>query len=659
MMPRMGARMGVHEMADAMSHGMGGLMGHAMRRIAPLAVLLLAACDGGTAATSGAVDAGDAAPPGDAAPEVEPDAAPPARVWFVAAGATGGDGSRERPFGAPAAAYAVAVSGDLVLLLPGEHPSPPLPPAGVVLSGSGPEVTRVPGPLVLDRAGVELRELGIVGGAPALAVRAAARVEALAVVADDGPAVAVDGPLEARDLVAEGAPALAVGVDGALSARGGHLRGRDDAAVVEGGEATLEGVALSASGDALRLESGVARLAPARIEGAAVGARVLGGRLTIDGGTARRVEAAGAVGAAVRVTGGQADVSALVVEGGDRGLRVDAGGRLTVRGVVVYDPATDGLSLQGGEADVEGLRVERPGNAGVVAIDGATLDLRQATVVAPRRVGLLVDGATLRAAGLSVEAAETRGVSLLRAVASIDGMAVRGAGDVGVQITDPAGPVMVAAAQIEGAGTTGLSVFGDSGPPVELSGLVVEGTVVGEGGLADGVHVFAARARIDGVVSRGNAGAGIVFEQATGSVSGGELSGNADPGLVVIEPGEPVQVAELIVRDNGGAGMVAVGGALEVDRCVVEHSRANPAVGPGHGLHAVAGGALAVTGGRSAHNAGSGVGLEPATRGAVGGVELLDNAGYGLLAACGAEVFEPAPNVFRGNAAGERAVCDR
>ncbi len=621
-----------------------------------VALMGLAACGGGAVSPGQAPDAQipiDAAPP-----DMAPDAAPAPRVWFVEAGATGGDGGREAPFGDPAAAYAVARPEDVVLLLPGAHPTPPLPPPGVELSGSGPEVTSVAGPLVIDGPAL-IKGLAVEGGAPPLTVAPAGQAELEDVaVAAAGVGVAVDGALIARGLVAAGAPALRVAEGAEVDARGGGFEGVDGPAIASAGQLTLEASRVASSAEGIRVEGGTARVEGIRIDRASVGALVVGGRLELTGGLIREARTPGATGAAIRVTGGEARVESVEVEASDRGLRVDAEGTLRASGVTVRAPITDGLAIQGGAATVDGLAVRAPGNAAVAVLDGGRLTLEGARLDDARRVGVLVDSARLIGSGITVQGSTARGLILSDAEAEIEGLLVIEAADVGAQITDPRGEVRLTDARFARCGTSGVSVFGDSGP-VRLTGVTVEGTTPGDMGLADGIHLFQARGELIDVVSRDNAGAGVLVEQSMSTLTRGALSGNADPGLVALEPRAPVQAAELTIEGNGGAGALAIAGALALTDCVIRETGINPGVGPGHGAFATAGGRLEVLRGASVDNVGSGVAFDPGTAGEVGGVTLTGNGGYGLRVSCGAAVEEPAANTARDNRLGPRSVCDR
>ncbi len=631
------------------------------RRGLPAALVLLAVgglgCDDEPARQPPPIDM--APLPDVAAPDMlTPDMAPAARIWFVAHDAAGGDGSQRAPFARPDDAYAVARPGDLVILLPGRHPTPPLPPAGVELLGSGSRVTTVEGPMVVDRS-VTLGAMTIDGGDPPLHITAEGRatIDEVRVSGAVSLVIRVDGALEGRDLSAVGSPALQVGVDAAVDVRGGALQGIDSAAVVSSGQLRLDTVGISADGDGVRVEGGEAVLDTPLIDGVAVGVRVLDGEAIVRGGLIRGAAEPGGTGAGVRVMGGMVRVEDVRITESDRGVRVDPQGTLDLQGCVVREPATDGLSIQGGRATGSGLTVVNPGNVGLAVLDDGAAELTNVSINGAARAGVLCDGARLVADGLVVQAARARGITLSRSSVELDGVVVFQAGDVCLQITDPIERVAVRDGTFEACVGSGVAVFGGGGEVV-LQSLVVQGTTVGDGGLAEGVHLFRTRAELTGITSLDNAGAGVLFEQAAGFVRGGALSGNVDPGLVVLEPPTPVEGSMLLLEGNGGAGALVVAGELQITDSMALRTTISLDVALGHGFYATAGGRLVVQGGQAWENAGSGVAFDPATTGAVGASELFDNRGYGLDASCGAMVEEPEANSFRGNALGDRAACD-
>lgn len=584
--------------------------------------------------------------PRDAALDGEPADAHLDRIWFVADGALDGDGSRDRPFGAPVDAYAVARAGDTVLLLPGEHPAPPAPPSDVVLSGAGLDATTVVGPWSLDAPAL-VRELAVTGG---LTLTAAVALDSIEI---EG-VLHVDGAVTARDLYTRGEVTLTA--DARFDLLGGTLHSATGDALTSAGEIRLDAVTASApEGSAIVVTAGSTTLVNGWVERAVIGVEVTGGQADVEATTFTAITDRDALGAAVRVRAGEAHLTGVTIEDVARALRVDADGRLFADGVVARDIDTDGLSIQSGAAEVDGLRIEGPGNAGIALTLDARLTLTEATVVAPGRVGVLVDGATLDARGLLVDGSTERGITLARATATLDGFRVQGAGNVGVQITDPAGPVRLVNGAVSSCRTSGVGVFGDG--EITFEGVVVEGTVRGEGDLGEGVHVYRGTARMAGIIARDNAGAGVLYEESTGTLTDVQLSGNGDPGLVALDPPDLISAVRLTARDNGGAGVVVLGGRLALADSVAEANRAAFALGPGHGFYAGFGGALDVEGGAALSNAASGVAYELGTTGRVEGIQMLDNGAFGLSVGCGAMVSDGGGLVFMGNAAGERGGC--
>lgn len=637
-------------------------------RSLPLALLSLTLGCGGAGGSSppGALDAelADTLPddPRDAGPDGPRDSAlddaldgatdgdrPDAhldRIWFVADGALDGDGSRDRPFGAPAAAYAVARAGDTVLLLPGAHPAPPAPPAEVVLSGAGPDATTITGPWTLDAPAI-VRELAVTGG---WTITAELAVDAVAVTG----ALTIDGAVSGRDLHVVGEATVAPGAR--LDLLGGSLHSEAADALESAGEVRLDQITASAPmGSAIVVVGGALVVTGAQIERAVIGVEVTGGRAEVDETTLTAITDRDALGAAVRVRAGEAELTEVIIQDVARALRVDADGRLVGDGVIARDVDTDGLSVQSGVAEVDGLRVEGPGNAGIALTLDARATLTEATVVTPGRVGVLVDSATLEARGLLVDGSTERGITIARATATLDGFRVQGAGNVGVQITDPAGPVRLVDGAISNCRTSGIGVFGDG--EITFDDVVVEGTVRGEGDLGEGIHVYRGVARIDGLIARDNAGAGVLYEESSGTLTAVELSGNGDPGLVALDPPDPISAVRLTARDNGGAGVVVFGGRLALADSITEANRAAFGLGPGHGFYAGFGGVLDVEGGAALDNAASGVAYELGTSGRVEGTQMIGNGGYGLSIGCGAMVTDGGGLVFMGNGAGERGGC--
>lgn len=629
---------------------------------------LLIGCGGGGHSGIAGEEADSRAPADLGVLDAAPDLAPAARLLHVESGAADGDGSRERPFPDLERAFAEARAGDTVFLLPGRYAAPEDIPTGLILSGSGVDVSHVDGPLRLTGP-IELRELSIEGGAPALAVElseASVVLDAVRIATAAGPGLHLErGEVDARALRLEidgGEPAVRVGANGTLRWRGGGALSAGPG-IITAGRLIAESLDLSSTdgeGIGVHITGGESRLARISVVARSVaGLLVEGGQAVLEDSALDRVVDEGATAAAVRVRGGSVELRGVTVRGSTRGLRVDADGALDASEVEVLEPGTDGLSVQGGEATVLGLRVTAPGNAGVAALAGARLHLEDATITAPRRIGLLADGATIEAATVTVLDSGGRGITLSRASGAIDGLRIERAADGGVQITDPSGPLALRGGEVLDCAGPGVSIFGDAPEdPVQLSGLTVEGTRPGAGGLSMGIQVYQASAHIADSVSRASAGAGLTIEQAQATVVGLEAVGNAEPGVVVLDARGPVLLERSTLRTNQGAGLLAANAELTLLELEATENRANLAIGPGHGVHGVLGARIQVTDGALTHNVGSGLAVEAGNRAELGGVRLEGNGAYGVQASCGAELAETATNVYGGNALGDRNLCE-
>ncbi|MCA9539278.1 MAG: right-handed parallel beta-helix repeat-containing protein, partial [Myxococcales bacterium] len=355
------------------------------------------------------------------------------------------------------------------------------------------------------------------------------------------------------------------------------------------------------------------------------------------------------------IAGGAAEVADVEVIGGQRGIRVEGGGTLAGDRVTCQRPTIDGVSMQEAEATLIALRVTGAGSTGLALNRGSRLHLREAVIDGAGRIGALVSDADLQADGLQVLDATERGLSLLRATARLDGLEIRRAGNVGVQITDAAGDVTLGSGVIADCATSGVAIFGDSGA-ITLGAMRVEGTVAGEAGLAEGVHIFQAQATLQGTEVRGNGGAGVLVEQAVAVVRDAVLAENTEPGLVALDAPQPIIVERTEARSNGGAGFFFLGGEATLDDCTGAENRLNLSVGPGHGAAAAAGAQLTVIGGAYISNVGNGLSVEPGAQATASGARFAGNGRYGVEAACDA-FSEPEPNAYAENGAGDRGGC--
>jgi hypothetical protein len=355
--------------------------------------------------------------------------------------------------------------------------------------------------------------------------------------------------------------------------------------------------------------------------------------------------------------GGAAEIHGLEIERvADRGLRAVRGAHVTATAVRVGAAAGDGVGVgEGAVATLSDVRIGAGSNGGITVVDG-TLTLDGAQIDGPRRHGLLASRAVVNLRDLSIQDSETRGISLLSSQGTLRMVTLTGNANVGLQVTDPSGPVLVDGGTVMRNGTTGIAVDGADAGLVTLRGLVVGETRVGDGDLAEGVHLYRGEARLEDVVSTGNGGAGVLAEDATPDVRGGRLAENGGPGLVAVDaPGEVV-VDGTTVEANHAAGVLVLGGRARLAGVVV--ARTARGDGTADGIVAGNGAMVEVSGGESRENAGHG--LAAFVRGVLrdDGTAVSGNGGYGAYAACdGSRVDAAAATRFADNALGDRNHC--
>ncbi len=587
-----------------------------------------------------------------------------------------GDGTRSRPFGRAADAYAAFAPGDVITLLPGDYGALPAPPEGARLVGAGPETT-VDGPLTLSD-GQTLQALTLRGGG--LTLSGDSRLVGVTLAGGEAPVARIDGasqwdevvitqvagPPQADDLEAPPPCAVVVGPEGALAWRGGAAR--EVAAGVlraDGGTVSLHTLDFTAfDGFGVYQAGGALALVDVRMH-APLGAGVrtvdavaeIRGLRVIDPRTDPIRNTASGVG----VIGGEVTVTQSYLRGGDRSVRVAAGGRLTLAESVADSPGTDGLGLgAGSHGDVRDFTVLAPRNVGVSVVDGATAQLSQVEVRRPGRIGLLVSGDAFAAVdGLRVLDAVTRGVSVLNAGARLTGLQVQGAADVCVQITDATGEVTVQGATLSGCGTTGLAALGAMPEGLSLIDVTVTGTVDAGQQLAIGVHLYQTGAYIEGLTAHDNQGPGLQVEQSGARLVGGTLTDNGGPGAVVLDATGEVVLEGLTAERNPGAGVLAINSEVRLVSPTLVGNRADLAEGPGDGAAAFIQASLTIEGGLSLENDGNGAAAtinSGLTLG--GGVRLEANGGFGAYAACdGSTLTGRDAGIYAGNRQGPSNAC--
>ncbi len=628
-----------------------------MRRAA--LALLLTACGGTPAQPSGSTP--DGALP-DAAVERDGgllDAAAP-RVIHVGANPGAADGSRDRPFPNVSAAFAAALPGDVVFLLPGDHAAAPSPPPDVELLGSGAGVTRLAGPLTLETPAARVADLTVDGGVQVRANAALARV-----VVEDAPGaglrIAAGATLEDVLVRRSAGPGVEIEAGVTLDWRGGGV----EAAATQGVTSTgadlrlvdlelrdVGGIGVLADGGAVRIEA-------VRIAGAsAAGVRLIEARADVADlavGDVRLDPAQNTAGG-LEVIGGAATVRGLAVARvGDRGLRVALGAQITARDVTVT-AAGEGVGVgQQARADVTGLRIT--GGGGISVVDAA-LTLADAEVDGPRRHGLLASRATVDVTGLTVRASGARGVALTAAGGTLRDLRLHESADVGLQISDPVTPVLIDGAELTDNRTSGVAVTGAAAGLVTLRAVSVGGTRTGEGELSEGIHLFRTDALLERVDSSGNGGAGLLAEEATPVVRDGRYADNGAPGLVIVDPPGVATIEGARIEANLGAGVLAVGGTVRLVDTIVAATVRDATTNAAEGVAAGSGASLSMSGGESRDNGGHGVYAFGRSSVRLDGVGVTGNAGVGAFALCdGSRVEAVGATRFAANAGGERNTC--
>jgi hypothetical protein len=594
----------------------------------------------------------DAAPPIDGAPDAAPDAAV-ARLVHVAPGADprAADGSRDHPYPDAASAYAAARPGDTVFLLPGDHVAAPAPPPGVELLGSGADVTRVAGPLVLDVAGARVTDLTVTG---AVDVRAAATLTRVAVVG--ALSCAATASLVDVGVRQAGVEAVAGCV---LTWRSGGVQGAPAVGMrATGATLDLQAIELTDSGSVgLLADGGMIRLAGVSVRRAkGAGVRLIEAEALISGlGVADvTLDPMQNTAGGLELVAGHAEVRDLDVSRvEDRGLRVVRGARVTAVGVRIHDADDVGVGIgEGGDADLTDVTVDGEGNGGLAVID-AHLVLRHGTFPGGRRVGFLATRSTIDVAGLTVTGGAVRGVALLDAQGRVADVDLERNADVGLQITDPTGPITIEGGVVADNGTSGVGLDGTE--DLTLRGLDIRGTTRGEADLAEGVHLYRGRATFEDVVSHDNGGAGVFAEESVPTLRGGRLAGNAGPGLVVADPPASATIERTVAEGNHGAGFLFLGGEATVRDATIDGTLRDPADGTGEGVAAGQGARVSITGGAVRDNGRHGLYAFAGATIHADGTAVTGNGGAG--ASCVGGHVDSTGARFEHNAGGDAASC--
>ncbi|MGK0358066.1 MAG: hypothetical protein ACI9U2_000349 [Bradymonadia bacterium] len=570
------------------------------------------------------------------------------------------DGSRERPYPTAAGGFAVALPGDVVFLLEGDHPAIDALPAGVELLGAGPDVTRLAGPLALANADAKAGGFTLHSGH--LHIQKSATVSDVRVDAAPTPALIVDADASLHQVMVVDAlgDAPAVQASAALVWTGGGVANAPSTGVhSEQADLTLTDLDLrDLGGLGVFADGGRHVIRGLRVRGAM-------------GAAARFVEAESEVfdcgmtdigifqgtGSGVGIIGGMGAIEGCDIIGVERGLRASLGGQLTARDVHVSRVSGDGLTVNDSTANVDGLIVDAPRSGGVSVI-GSTATLRDVTINTANRYGLLANNATVEITGLTVNGSGARGVSVLRSAATMTGVDISDAGDVCIQVTDPEGAVAFDDVRLTNCAGAGLSIFGAGPSPVALSDAIIRDTQAGNEDFVAGVHVYNGEMALTRVDIEGAVGEGIRVDNSAARLDTVRVVGHPAPGLTVLDPTAPVTATGLTAERNGGAGVLIVGGALTLTAPQISGTRPAPEIGPGDGIAAPFQADLTVIAGRSGDNAGDGISIAAGSTATLRDAVSLDaNAGWGLQVACGATLVNPSDYRAEENGRGAQSIC--
>jgi len=599
---------------------------------------------------------------------------PPSQIIFVdPLTSPTGDGSRFRPFQSVNEAYDAARAGDIVLLLPGEYDGIEEPPPGVVLQGSGREVTHLRGPLVIRGSDAEIAELTIMGGEPALHVEGSAQLLNLHL---DGSATAlrVSGHVMAQDLTVsaseaplespigflgiEAQPGAAVKIEqtGRLVWNGGGIHRSEWIGVRVRGALNGENLLIQrTTGPGILLEGGQCQLSTVRLESTSVaGVMVLDGRIEMSGGHITDVQESDLAPPrdGVLAYGGITLISGFMLSNVDTGVRVNQGSTVQIMDVTVEAPGIDGVSADGGQITGRGFTVTDPGNSGVSVVEDSHLVLEDVRVTQPGRIGILVDESRFALENVTIDGSRGRGMTLSECQGELTHFTITGVEDVGLQVTDILEDVIVSDGEISASRTSGIAVTGRL-HPVTIDNLHIEGIVTGAADLAEGVHLYQGIAAISNLTSEGNAGSGILAEFSTLRGENIELHRNGAPGIVCVDTADDTQLNGVRASQNQGVGALVLQGHLGMNDYHVEGTVSNLSIGPGDGITSAAGGSLHLTNGRSDDNQGSGYSVQGVGRATFDSVSARNNRSWGLQINCGQpEIIFSGTNHFEGNGLG-------
>lgn len=500
-------------------------------------------------------------------------------VIHVRAGASGGDGSREQPYGSIGTALDEAGAGDVVAVAVGEYDESIEIPAGVEVRGACPSETRLTSSVAAAPPAAVIETSASDAVVRDLAVTYASRA---------GVYVAPGGSLTLRGVLIVGVDSAGIAVLGDLDAEGLAVRSAGRGISVEGGGRATVRRAVFAENE----EVGLYSSAELHVQDAVVRGFREGFDLPGFGGPGLSVE-----------MGGSAELQRTVVQDNPRaGAMALDDSSLTLRDVVLRDN------------DEEAVRIYR----------GGSVSLRR-VAIAPHSVALLGSGEDIHivAEDAIFHGGIHRGVSVSGDVElELRRVLVTDSNDVGVMMhgegTTLAGEDLwirrTRGHPDDGSAGRGLNV--QSGAQAEITRARIEDN------RDHGVFVSGAGSRLvlrDAVIrdthgreSDGRQGSAVVVQQgAVGTIERAELERNRGVALFAIGEGTELAASDTLVRETrphecagtsctempAGVGVGAyVGARLRAEAFDVLGS-------PLCGVQVAAAGRLALSGGRVADNA--------------------------------------------------------
>jgi parallel beta helix pectate lyase-like protein len=495
----------------------------------------------------------------DWAPDVR---APNGRILYVRAGAGGGSGTRNDPFGAIAGAIASARAGDVVAIAKGAYDEDLTFRTGVGLWGACPKETVLTRPQAIAGGVVELRALAIrsTTSSPSLLVSSSSVTLA---------GVSLERSSSSGLYVSGGSHVAAA----ELSACRNHASG---VIVTEGSTVVLRDALVHFNGD-----QGV---------WADRGARV-----SIEDSIVRSSPDARSNAGVVAEHGSSVEIQRTSIEGSANfGVYLE-GARAALTDVWIHD---------------SGIRSARSG-VGIKASAGRLDGARIAVDRTGRRAIELTEATTSSISDLAIRDSGGEGFSIGSSPSSVERMLVRGSHDVALEFGTPTDEcskslgrtdidlrdITVEDIQPSMGNEGGLGFYvvcdthlriarvkisnvhdqafdvdreGSDGPVVDLEDITVED--VGRGAIdTDAIHLGAGRSQVRrALAARAASGAGLgVLKTATVSASDVELRDNVD-GLQKLDPLASLVVRRFRISGNRGHGVLLVGGMLDLHEGVVE-----------------------------------------------------------------------------------------